>query len=216
MVLDDLGGNTAKSTDIIDRQAFLAALGTLHGETLHGCFAGNRQIVLPMASLNEPPYTDWLHALATALHHPQFEIEPWVPNLYNQSIEQLQREPRVLLHGDTDWSNAVKIDSGVALIDWERTQLGPAGLDIGRPAEVMESHEELKAYHAAFCHASKQAYPIETVRRWIMLGECINCVRWVSYFITATFTHQEPGEDWRERYFTPALQRLQQLHACML
>lgn len=211
MVLDDLGDRTTDSSDSTDRMAFLVALGKLHGETLHGCFAGDEQIMISTTALNEPPYTDWRHTLNEALNDPRAGIEPWMPNLYQQSLEHLMQEPRVMLHGDTDWSNAVRIPSGVALIDWERAQLGPIGLDLGRLAGAMESSDEVEAFHAAFCQASRQALSFETVRRWIMLGECIDCVRWVSYFIAASIAKRDPGKEWKDRYFHPALDRLWQL-----
>lgn len=75
----------------------------------------------------------------------------------------------------------------------------------------MESADEVEAFHAAFCQASRQAFSIATVRRWIMLGECIDCLRWVSYYLVATMANRDPGKEWKESYFQPALDRLCQL-----
>ena len=130
-----------------------------------------------------------------------------------RALQLLEREPMALIHGDTDWGNAVPLDQGVSLIDWERVQLGPAALDLGRPAECIALPAELASYREAFHRISSIPLSSEDLTRWVALGECIDSMRWISYFITARHTGQPLEGEWEQHYYRPCLERLRRLRA---
>ena len=60
-------------------------------------------------------------------------------DLPHRMMAELSNRPYTLLHGDTDLSNALLTDQGMALVDFEKASIGPASLDLGRITATVKS-----------------------------------------------------------------------------
>jgi len=211
MIIEDLGQRHPRMDAIADRKAFLAALGCLHGQ--------GRLLVqdsdFSMSPLSEFPrntsnYEKWRSILLNALAECSFGVEEWTVNLLDYLWRRLIRQPKTLLHGDTDSSNAVLVNREIALFDWEEAQVGPACLDLGRLMESVTTTEELEAYREMFNKASGGSLSVGETLYIANLGKGYNNLRWACHYIERVTEGNPPS--WGEETYHGFLNRLRSLY----
>ena len=209
MVLEDIGTATVNGDMQSERLAFFISLGTLHGYGQR--LVQNTDVPLQVFSPDTDEYREWDALLTQAIAHPDHRLKPWTLDLFHQSLLQLAQQPATVLHGDTDWSNAILLDDGVGLVDWERAQIGPAALDMGRLmcSEVTEC--ELYAYQDAYCRSSSTEITFAKVNEWAQLGSIMDDFRWICYLIRQTELGNPPDVDWQRNYYDPCITRMAEL-----
>lgn len=212
IVLEDMGEDQAYSDRPEHRAAYLRAIGNLHGAG-EAFVAGGywRTAPLPRFTPNPEELDGWQLLLAKATHEGGFGIGEWAAHALNVLRQQLAASPEVLLHGDTDFSNAMICGEVVALVDWEKARIGPPGLDLGPIVRALASCDELNAYCQGFSEASGNAPTMSQVRRWARDGETYECIRWICHYIKASLDGAPPPHEWRERFYDPCLVRLQEI-----
>ena len=117
-----------------------------------------------------------------------------------------------LVHGDVNFSNAVLIDDGIGLVDFERAFIGPPSLDLGRVARMTECLEELEDYRWGFVRTRKKELTMDTVVDWAELGEVYDCFYWICYYIEETTRGRSFGKDMRRNMYDRSYERLRELH----
>jgi hypothetical protein len=210
MLLEDLGPISANGANPEHRRAVLTALGRLHGCSAKLCREGAmRDLGLPVFSAESPPTARWSELLERA--PAGVGVELWMGRSAARIVDHLREQPAVLVHGDSDFSNFIITDSGAALVDWEKAQLGPAALDLGGLTEYIDSAAEWEAYRQAFGETADGVLPKTVLREWVDLGDARDCLHWVCYYLDAVGQNRRPGDDWRDQHYTPRLRRLESL-----
>jgi hypothetical protein len=213
LVLEELDGDQARASNREHRGAYLRALGSLHaeGRTLlqRGLLAA-----LPRFTADSPEMSRWRCVLARAIAQGGFGVDEHVIT----TLELLQARMtdgieavETLLHGDTDFSNAMIRADGAALVDWEKATIGPPSLDLGPMMETLEGHDELAAYRQGVEEVGGPSVTTAQVARWALEGETYNCIRWICYYIQAASEGSAPSADWRTRFYDPCLRRLREI-----
>ena len=220
MVLEDLGSTTAQAGNETDRRSLLYALGQLHGRGIL-LLESKRLDASPLPRFdgqqlpfgpNMVPLSRWQELLARAVASASYDLEAWVMTMPQALLVELADHPATFLHGDADFGNAVVVDGGVGLIDFERGMLGPPAFDIGRIMEYVQLSGELDAYRHGFSEASGQPLDPRTLDRWCAAGDVYNCLRWICYYIEATVQGRDLDKE-RQRTYEPLRRRLEHLHA---
>jgi len=193
MILEDLGEGQPDMNCVSDREIFLETLGYLHGQGL-GLVQEKSLSDSPLSVFHasDSEIQGWRNDLMTALTSRSYSIEQWVIDLLDELEFRLSKEPPTLLHGDTDASNAILIDTKMALVDWEKSRIGPPSLDLGRIMEKVESTEELESYRAAFCSLSGRELSKDNMRYIANLGVGYNSLRWICYYIKQSLLGSPP------------------------
>jgi hypothetical protein len=212
MVLEDLGSAWVREDCREDREAFLRALGRLHGEGLellrNNRLAGSPIPRYPHAS---SAYQEWQTLLNDNLADPLYGLEEWMLPLPEILRIRLSQQPMTLLHGDANDANAIRVPFEVALIDWESACIGPMSLDLGVRMETLESGDELQCYRRALDQATGRTWPENQIRLWADLGEGYNRLGWLCDYIEGTKQGAWPSPEWHQRHYEPCLDRLRQL-----
>ena len=216
MILEDSGSRQPTMGDVADRKAFLATLGCLHGQgrllVQDSNFSMTPLPEFPRDTLNRDDlnFGKWRSVLLNALTDHSFGVEELTVNLLDCLWLQLSRQPKTLLHGDTDASNAVWVDGEIALFDWERALIGPACLDLGRLMEYLTSTiDELDTYREMFNKASEESLSVGEMYYIADLGKGYNNLRWVCYYIEQVTGGNPPS--WGEETYHGFLNQLRSL-----
>ena len=213
MILEDVGNRYADRCSSRDRSAFLQALGWLHGRGLRLAASDSfADTPIPHFSESHLGYGEWEGLLQLALRSTRYCLEGWVVPLWNCLWGALQEQPETLLHGDTDYSNAVMSDGGVALVDWERACIGLASVDVGRALQPTRSVEEIESYRVAYCDAAGTELTSEEVRLIADMGLAHNSLRWICYYVKRIVQKRDPGVEWRHSGYDPCLEQLRRVH----
>jgi hypothetical protein len=213
LVLEDLGGEQARANNREHRGAYLRALGKLHaeGRTLvqRGLLAGLRRFTADASDMSR-----WRTLLARAIGQGEFGVDEQVIatlDLLRERMTEGIEAVETLLHGDTDFSNAVIRADGAALVDWEKATIGPPSLDLGAMIETLESGDELAAYRQGVADGGGASLTAAQVGQWALDGETYNCLRWICYYIQAASEGAAPSAAWRRRFYDPCLRRLREI-----
>lgn len=213
MILEDIGGCSAANQPE-NRRLFLRLLGWLHGHGRCLCEAsqldGSRLNRFPA---NHSYYHEWEAILENGLAFGKYALPNSVINSCRRLREALAGEPQTLLHGDTDYSNAILTDDGMGLVDWERASIGPASVDLGRVVCSGESHDEMRSYCVAFGETSGYDLDYKQAVRIASLGVVFDSLQWICYYIKQVAEGNDPGEKWYRAYYEPCLDRV---HACRI
>ncbi len=207
LVLEDVGEMTLDATIARDRCAFLRLLGTLHGQgaTL---VAHQPDLLRPLpwfADAAVATSAEWSRLLTDAARTGHYGVEKWMVSVNDALWVALTREPATLLHGDANVSNAVVAQDRVALLDWERAQMGPPPIDLGRSLDTRDSPDGLAAYADAFNAETEGRLPDELLRRWANLGRAHNGLRWICHYIREAGRGNRPSDEWRRENYEPCL-----------
>lgn len=209
MALEDLGENQIRAEELADRKAALYTLGRLHG--------GSLGLIEQGVFINNPPrrfskrgklWRQWSALIDAALQSADFGFEEWMRGFVDDLCVRLANERSVLIHGDTDFSNMIRVDGEVALIDWEHAAIAPPSLDLGRVMEAVESHDELDDYRRGYFESSSRTVSAESMQRWVRLADAYNCLVWVFHYVRRATGGDGPDAKWRETYYEPYLKRL--------
>jgi hypothetical protein len=210
MVLEDLGPAPASAADPEHRNAFLTALGRLHGCSARLLQEGGMgDLSLPIFSDDSAPTSEWCALLRRAPD--AAGIEPWMAGSVVGLVRRLCGQPVVLVHGDTDLSNLIITDAGPALVDWEKAQIGPASLDLGGLVEHIASPAEWERYRQTYGEGAAAEPGADLLAEWIDLGDAYDSLRWICYYLNAAEQGRGPDDDWRASYYDPRLHRLESL-----
>lgn len=209
MILEDVGRRCANAGCSEDRRAFLAALGSLHGRGLYLAESGRfRGSPLPRFPLQHWHYDEWGNLIMLGLESSRYALEEWIVNLLESVQRRVEIARPTLLHGDTDYSNVVLSHSGASLVDWEYACIGPASADLGRALEPVDCYDELESYHLAYQEASGVDVPFNDIVEVADIGLALNSLRWICYYLRRVNEGNDPGEDWRNNYYRPIVERL--------
>ena len=208
MILEDIGHRTAADAPE-KRRLFLQILAWLHGHGRRLCEAGQLdEERLRRFPANHPYYNEWEAVLENGLTSGTYAL----PNTVLRSLWRLQeglaQQPQTLLHGDTDYSNAILTYDGMALVDWERASIGPGSVDLGRVVSPEELYDDMQSYRTAYCEASGQEMGDEEALRIGGLGVVFDSLRWICYYVKRVEDGNDPGEDWRRAHYEPCLERI--------
>jgi hypothetical protein len=206
MVLGDLGTEMVRAYEADDRAAFLTTLGLLHGKGVAAHLGFPADHPLPSFTAGDSVYGDWRGLLTAA---PEEGLGEPAGALLDRMLTQLTRQPVTLLHGDTDFSNALLVDDGVALIDWENASLGPAPLDLGTLVGHLAGVDDLAPYRDA--DASGGDLSEGDLQELLDLANAHDALRWICSYLTWKQEGQDPGGEWRKTYFTPRVERVRAL-----
>lgn len=212
MVLEDLRAAWVREDCREDREAFLRVLGCLHGEGL-ALLQNNRlaDSPIPQYPCVGSPYQEWRTVLAENLIDPVYGLEEWMLSLPDALQLRLSQQPMTLLHGDANYSNALRVPFEVALIDWESAYIGPMSLDLGMLMEIVESSDELHSYHQALSQASRREWSEDQIRLWADLGEGYNRLGWICDYIQGPNQGDSLNPQWHKQQYEPRVERLRQL-----
>ena len=122
--------------------------------------------------------------------------------------DALAAEPQLLLHGDTDYSNAIVTERGIGFVDWERACFGPASVDVSRVVVADALMEDMQAYRSAFSVAAGTVLTDVDAIRIGSMGILFDALRTICCYIRQTTEGNDPGEDWRARYYQPSIELL--------
>ena len=211
LVLRDVGQRCADQACPHDRQRVLLQLGALHGHgirlTRSGRLAGSP---LPQFPPSHWHYQGWEDLVRFGVCSSQHLLPAWATDFTHLVREKAAAAEVTLLHGDTDYSNAVVGPSGLSLVDWERACIGPASADLGRALEPTGARpDDLKAYHGAYQEALHADISLERTRQEMELAVSLNSLRWICYYLKRLSEGDDPGESWRDSYFVPSLRMLE-------
>lgn len=211
LVLADLGGEQARRDLPAHRAAYLCALGRLHGEARTLVQRGGLSR-LPRFSAGSNEMDSWRCLLTKAIAEGGFGITRRAVSVFDALRPEMTADAgtaATLVHGDTDFSNAVIRGCELALVDWERACIGPPSLDLGPIVETLETYAELDAYRQGFRDVGHACPTTREVERWAREGETYDCIRWVCYYVDAALKGTPPPSDWRKRFYDPCLTRLE-------
>ena len=211
MVLEDIGELVAERVNPGDRRAFLQALGQLHG----CCLALLESAQLAMGPLTHFPeshahtyYREWEALLTQGIESNALGIPASSLRTCRRLGDALAAEPQLLLHGDTDCSNAVVTGRGIGLVDWERACLGPASIDLSRVVLADALLEDMQVYRSAFSRAAGTELTDADAIKIGRMGILFDALRSICYYVRQTTDGNDPGEDWRKRYYQPSIECL--------
>jgi hypothetical protein len=209
MVLEDMGKQVAAGDAPGDRRLFLEALGRLHG---YGrCLIDSGRLIgspIRCFPKNHSYFEEWPIFLEMGLEDNQFGLPEFVLETLFRLRDELARSPRTLLHGDTDFSNAIRLPSAVGLIDWERSSIGPASVDLGGVVDPHAMLGEMESYRKAFNKYAESPLDAEEAVQIARAGIVFASLRWVCYYVGQVSRGNDPGDDWRRRHYEPCLEKL--------
>ena len=211
MVLQDIGEQLASSERSEDRRMFIGVLGHLHG-TSQRLLASNQIGMGPLlsfpASLAYMHYDEWDAMLTRGMKSKDYGIPASALEACRKLRDALTAEPTVLLHGDTDFSNAIVTGEGIGLIDWERACLGPASLDLSRVVSASDLADDMQVYCESFNEGGGYSLTEDEAIRIGGLGLVFDSLRWICHFIKQATAGNSPGDEWRKQYYDPCLEAL--------
>ena len=211
MILQDIGEQVAAADCPADRRAFLQALGQLHG--CSRCLLDSGQLhqgplkCFP-ASHAYTHYDEWEGLLTQGLDLDEYDLPASTLEACRRLRDALAAEPRALLHGDTDLSNAIVTNSGIGLIDWERACLGPASVDLSRVVPASELADDAQTYRTAFNETAGFELSNGDVLRVVGIGILFDSLRWICHYIKQSTCGNSPDEEWRSQYYIPCLEHI--------
>jgi aminoglycoside phosphotransferase (APT) family kinase protein len=211
MVLRDLGEQVASSARSEDRRSFIEALGGLHGQSrrLLECGGFDRGPLRFFPARHAcTHYGEWDALLTMGMKPEICGIPASALEVCRKLKAFLAAAPAALLHGDTDFSNAIVTNKGIGLIDWERACLGPASVDLSRVVSPDELAVDMRCYRAAFNKAGDADLAGEEAVRLGERAVAFDSLRWISHYVKQCLGGNDPGDDWRERYYEPCIRIL--------
>ena len=208
MILEDMGDRSAANQPE-NRRLFLRLLGWLHGHGRRLCESAQ----LDERRLNRFPanhsyYDEWEAILENGLASGKYALPTSALSSCRRLRDGLVGEPQTLLHGDTDYSNAILKHNSMGLVDWERASIGPASVDLGRVVCARELHGETRSYRIAFGETSGYDLDDEQAVRIARMGIVFDSLRWICYYIKQVEGGSDPGEEWYRAHYEPCIERV--------
>ena len=210
LILEDMGTETATNIDVY-RKEILQLLAVLHatGESLTSC----GDVKLACFPANHDFFGRWDEIIEKCVDDRAYEVSRRILSALRALKSYISNTRPTFIHGDTDFSNFVLTggDVGIGVIDWERACLGPSLLDVSRIISVRDRYNDIAAYRQSYeAERTGNPNPIDE-RKLADFSVFFESIRWVCYFLDKVDCGSDPGIEWRDQYFLPALQNAQHI-----
>ncbi len=191
LLLEDIGSEVV-SLNVNDesRRDILIALAILHTE---GVKHVSTDVLIPRFPTGHEFYNSWEETLNKGVRSQEYGLGDIELSALKSLRGYVQSSPLALVHGDADTINAIQMDSGIGIVDFEQSCIGPPLIDLGRLAVFEKRYDDIETYRKRYNGSSGSKLTQDDAERLVDYGLLYEAMRWTCYYIGKTEDDADGG-----------------------